>query len=1307
MKDEDKSTDRLMDELVRLRKRVDELKEGDTHRMQIAEVLEKSEELNKFQALYDLALAITADRSLEENLSLVVEKSRELLGADKSFIALRDEDAGDLYMHTLSGIVTEAFQDLRIPIGVGMGGVVAETGRLYVVEDYVQEVGPIFHDVVKAEGLISGIAVPIQINGINLGVLYVFNRTRTPFAQSDLDTLSLLGNLAALEIQRKESEERIRQNQETYKKLYDRAKRREELDRSLLDSSADAIVVYDMEGLARFVSPSFTRIFGWTMDEVKGRRIPFLPDSERDRTMEIIRGLIDEGEACSSFETKRLTKDGRLIEVSISASRYRDHEGNPAGILVILRDITDRKRVQEALRKSEENYKHLYAESERRRRLYRTLLEASPEPIVVYDFEGRTTYSNPAFARTFGWSLEEIEGKRVDFVPEENWPETREMIRKVLSGQGFSAQASRRYTKKGGTLDVSISGAVLPDEEGRASGSVVHLRDTTAQKKAEARLAAELKKFQGLYDLALAMTTERSLEENLLLVVEKSRELLHADKSFIALQDRDAGDLYMHTLSGIVTEAFKDLRIPLGVGMGGVVAETGQLLVVEDYLDEIGPTFHDMVRAEGLISGIAVPVQIGAKNLGVLYVFNRKKTPFSKSDLDTLSLLGNLAALEIYRKQAAERLLESEELFKSLYEESKSREELYLSLLNSSADAIVVYDLEGRAQYVNPSFTKIFGWKMEQVEGERIPFLPESEREASMAIIGDLIQNDTKCQSFETKRFTKTGGILDISISASRFRDHEGNPAGIIAGLRDITPRKRAEAALVQSEARFRTLIEAAPLGIGVMAADGSTEYLNPKFTEIFGYTIEDIPTMDAWFHAAYPEESLRAKASAAWQEETVRLKLVQEMGAETGPRDLILRCRDGSIKVISFHAVVLVDKRLIATFIDITSEAEAQQEIVRAKNQWERTFHSASDLILILDQDRRIIQINKAMADRLKVAQDEPIGSLCYEFVNDGRSPAALCPTPGRLVDGRDYSAEVFDEGLGGVFDLRISPLHDEDGGLLGSVHVARDITAFKSMERARRRAVHHLSHELKTPLVIIRSSLKKLIEEDLAAKAKEKNFERVLRNLDRLNDIQHIVQKIVSPRVYQPRAFPVVPTVLEIIQAIRDSNLDRDVALVTQLEPLETDIIDPGILTTILDTLLKNAIENTPDQGEIVISLSLVGEGVRLDIADRGVGITTSDRQFIFKAFHNTQDTEKYATKRPFEFNAGGKGLELMRLKILAEEGFFEISFESRRCRYIPTNFDQCPGRISICKHVTDVLGCKESGGTKFSVLFPSRSA
>lgn len=145
----------------------------------------------------------------------------------------------------------------------------------------------------------------------------------------------------------------LSESEARYRELYETSKRAEEVYRSLLDSSADAIVIYDMKGRPEFVSPTFTKIFGWTFKELAGRKIPFMPESERDKTMPYIQALIDHGTPCHGFETRRYTKDGRLLDVSISASRYLDHKGEPAGMLVILRDISERKQLEAQLQHSE------------------------------------------------------------------------------------------------------------------------------------------------------------------------------------------------------------------------------------------------------------------------------------------------------------------------------------------------------------------------------------------------------------------------------------------------------------------------------------------------------------------------------------------------------------------------------------------------------------------------------------------------------------------------------------------------------------------------------------------------------------------------------------------------------------------------------------------------------------------------------------------------------------------------------------------------------------------------------------------
>ncbi|MBW1707246.1 MAG: response regulator [Deltaproteobacteria bacterium] len=117
--------------------------------------------------------------------------------------------------------------------------------------------------------------------------------------------------------------------------------------------------------------------------------------------------------------------------------------------------------------------------------------------------EGKVIYLNRAFTRVFGWSLEQQIGKKIDnFVPDENWPETKMMIHKVtVLGESFSGLETRRYTKSGNILDISISGSCYRDPEGNIAASVINLRDITEQKKFESRLQ-ETQKMEAIATLA-------------------------------------------------------------------------------------------------------------------------------------------------------------------------------------------------------------------------------------------------------------------------------------------------------------------------------------------------------------------------------------------------------------------------------------------------------------------------------------------------------------------------------------------------------------------------------------------------------------------------------------------------------------------------------------------------------------------------------------------------------------------------------------------------------------------------------------
>ena len=187
-----------------------------------------------------------------------------------------------------------------------------------------------------------------------------------------------------------------------------------------LNSSVDAIVRYDAEGLVKYLNPGFTKLFGWTFEELKGKRVDFVPDEAMKETQEAIQRMVS-GEKIRNFQTRRLTRDGKILDVALSVASIFDANHINLGNVVILRDETHRRQLSNALQKTKKEYTQLF--------------NASADAIVRYDAEGLVEYLNPAFTKLFGWTFEDLKNRRVDFVPDKAVTETQEAIQRIKAGE--------------------------------------------------------------------------------------------------------------------------------------------------------------------------------------------------------------------------------------------------------------------------------------------------------------------------------------------------------------------------------------------------------------------------------------------------------------------------------------------------------------------------------------------------------------------------------------------------------------------------------------------------------------------------------------------------------------------------------------------------------------------------------------------------------------------------------------------------------------------------------------------------------
>jgi len=202
----------------------------------------------------------------------------------------------------------------------------------------------------------------------------------------------------------------------------------------------------------------------------------------------------------------------------------------------------------------------------------------------------------------------------------------------------------------------------------------------------------------------------------------------------------------------------------------------------------------------------------------------------------------------------------------------------------------------------------------------------------------------------------------------------------------------------------------------------------------------------------------------------------------------------------------------------------------------------------------------------------------------------------------------------------------------------------------------------------------------------------------------IKKRIDEIFGPKESRPEEILLDQFVFRAIEEIKPRFSHRKINLELKLVSTQSICMPVDSLKKLVVGLVKNAIENTPDQGKIEVYTQKKGKGVELVVRDYGVGITTENQRRIFEGFFVTQETLNYSTKQKFDFNAGGKGADLLRMKIFSERYNFKINMVSSRCRYIPLDQDVCPGNILKCDFCKEKKDCYDSGGTIFTIFFPS---
>ncbi len=777
-----------------------------------------------------------------------------------------------------------------------------------------------------------------------------------------------------LEIQiteRRRAEEALRESERHY--------------RELADSINDVFFGFDKDLRYTYWNKASEKLTGIPAKDAIGKSLyELFPDTPQTRVAERVYLDVLRTQQSQTF-VNEYQLGGKDFFFEMSTYPSRD------GLSVFVKDITERKRAEEALR-------------EREARL-RGLFETMAEGIVLIAPGGQIIQANPAAERILGLQRSEIESRNY-IAPE--WeilrPDGTPMPPEEMAGP--RAMKEKRLVKDvmmgvkhldGSIAWINVSAAPLMDEAGRFMGVVGTFADITARKRMEEVLRESEQRFR----MVLESSTDNLYRRNL---------------------ETDTYDYMSPAVERILGYSPEEI---LSMPLKSVVS-----MMHPDDIDRV-----KRVIAESMASD--------RDSYLLEYRFRHKDGQYRwLSDLFTvirdaqgrpLYFVGNVRDIT-ERKRAEETLRESEEKYRNLVERAN--------------DGIVIVQ-DGIVKFINTRLAEMRGVTAEEVIGT--PFtdhiypdeLPEVVDRYKRRMAGEDVS-----PIYETALRCKDGSRIHAELNAG-IVTYQGKPADLVI-VRDITERKRAEETLRESEERFRSLVETTSDWVWEVDQNGVYTYVSPCIHQVLGYEPEGVLGKTP-FDLMPPDEAQRV--AAIFSHIAAQLEPFSSLENTNQHRDGRLVVLETSGVPFfdpdgTFRGYRGIDR-------DITERKQAGEALRRSEEQYRLITENTRDLICMLDQDGNFIYASPSFREALGCEPEELMGSSFFSLVHpDDRVPAArtlpraLFSQNGRTVELRykhqNGEWRIFESVWGWIFDGARSPQR--------AVVVSRDVTERKRAEESLR---------------------------------------------------------------------------------------------------------------------------------------------------------------------------------------------------------------------------------------------------------------
>jgi PAS domain S-box-containing protein len=711
-----------------------------------------------------------------------------------------------------------------------------------------------------------------------------------------------------------QANEQLRLEIEERKRAEKKASYEQGLLQMLLDNIPD--YVYFKDKNRRFVRASnfFCDLFKCSLEDIIGKKDEDLfPKEIAEETASDDRHVIETGIPLVNKEEGGESIGGEEHWVLTTKLPWYDRKGNIIGLFGISREITDRKKAEEALRKSSELFEKTF------------ISQRDAIFILNPDVPPKITDCNPAAVKTFGYTRQEMLGRSIAFlhVNEATMKKFQENLYPTVEDCGYYYLSEFEMKRKDGTVfPTEHSVFFLQNDQGIRIGWVSVVRDITERKKAEKALRESEERFRDMAE---------NISEVFWLFDCIEQKVIYVNPAYETIWCRSVEDLY-NNYDEWAESIYPD-DITYAQESFANIAETGGGETRE----------YRIVRPDGSVRWIS-------------------DKGFAITDKD-----GKVCRITGIAEDITERMRAEEALRKS--------GERYALATKAARVGVWDWNIQTNEFYLDPNVKAILGYSDAEIPNDIevwSNYVHPDDKQPVMEAFQDHIDGKTPEFAYEHRMLHKDGSIRWIMARGTAIRDDQGNPVRVVGTDTDITQRKQAEEALLESERKFRNLAEQSPNMIFIIKSS-KVVYANRKCEEITGYKRDELHSADFDFFRLIAPEGVKL----------IKKNFKKHMsGEEVKPYEYtLIRKSDKRIEVIITTKLINYEgeNAILGILTDITERKNAEKALREKDNKLER---QAKNLIEMNTALKVLLEQREKEKTNIKESLLADIKKLVYPYV-------------------------------------------------------------------------------------------------------------------------------------------------------------------------------------------------------------------------------------------------------------------------------------------------------------------------------------